>query len=288
MAIVVASTALPISAAQSATISDTPATTKQTIATADLIVSVPKAPVQDVSVPKPATTINAVKKAATVNVLVRDAVVATPAPAAPSATIKTAAWASAVTKQASTPAVTTQKAATTAATTKAPSATTTTKAEPAWKAKARELAAAAAAANQSALQQTAPAPAPVETKATPTSRQDLAAALAAETNAARAAAGLAPLAYRSCGVTESWAMTLAERGSIAHNNLRTVLSGCGGRTTAGENVASGYTTASAANAGLMASASHRENILDPSYKTISVGVAQSARGVYYWVVNFTG
>jgi uncharacterized protein YkwD len=131
-----------------------------------------------------------------------------------------------------------------------------------------------------------PAVAPPATQGSVTSRQDLAAAVASATNAQRAAAGLAPLAYRSCSVPAAFAVKLASEGALYHNSLTTVLSACGGTSTAGENIARGYSSVSAVTAGWMSSAGHRANILNPSFKAISVGVAQAANGTYYWVENF--
>jgi len=131
-----------------------------------------------------------------------------------------------------------------------------------------------------------PAVAPPATQGSVTSRQDLAAAVASATNAQRAAAGLPPLVYRSCSVPAAFAVKLASEGALYHNSLTTVLSACGGTSTAGENIARGYTSVSAVTAGWMSSAGHRANILNPSFKAISVGVAQAANGTYYWVENF--
>ncbi|HSN12965.1 MAG TPA: CAP domain-containing protein, partial [Propionibacteriaceae bacterium] len=137
---------------------------------------------------------------------------------------------------------------------------------------------------------TAPAPAvaPAVTQSSVTPRQDLASAVAAATNAQRVAAGLAPLSYRSCSVPAAWAVNMATTGTLVHNSLMTILTSCGGTTTAGENIAAGYTSVSAVTAGWMASPTHRANILNAKFKSISVGVAQAANGSYYWVEDFTG
>jgi uncharacterized protein YkwD len=121
-----------------------------------------------------------------------------------------------------------------------------------------------------------------------TARQDLATAVAAATNAERTAAGLKALTIRTCSVPASFAVKLASEGALYHNNLMTVLSGCGGGTTAGENIARGYSSVSGVTAGWMGSAGHRANILNANYKSIFVGVAQASNGTYYWVENFTG
>jgi uncharacterized protein YkwD len=134
----------------------------------------------------------------------------------------------------------------------------------------------------------APAVAPAATSGSVTARQDLAGAVASATNAQRTAAGLKPLAYRACSVPAAWAVSMASAGSLTHNSMMTVLSACGGKTTAGENIAAGYTSVSAVTAGWMGSAGHKANILNPNFTIISVGVAQAANGTYYWVEDFTG
>jgi len=96
------------------------------------------------------------------------------------------------------------------------------------------------------------------------------------------------LAYRSCSVPAAWAVHMASAGSLTHNSMMTVLSSCGGTTTAGENIAAGYTSVSAVTSGWMNSPGHKANILNANFKIISVGVAQAANGTYYWVEDFTG
>ncbi|HET7723695.1 MAG TPA: CAP domain-containing protein [Propionibacteriaceae bacterium] len=126
------------------------------------------------------------------------------------------------------------------------------------------------------------------TTATVTPRQDLAADVAAAANAEREAAGIKPLTYTSCPVPATWAVHLATATTLTHNSLTTVLSTCGGKTTAGENIAVAYTTVADVTAGWMNSPNHQANILNPAFTTISVGVAQAADGTFYWVEDFTG
>lgn len=57
-------------------------------------------------------------------------------------------------------------------------------------------------------------------------------------------------------------------------------------TTAGENIAKGYSSASAVVKGWMNSSGHRDNILNPSFGTIGVG-AYSQGGTIYWTQMFT-
>ena len=54
---------------------------------------------------------------------------------------------------------------------------------------------------------------------------------------------------------------------------------------AGENIASGYTSASGVVSGWMNSESHRANIMDSSFTSIGVACVQIG-GVYYWVQLF--
>lgn len=200
------------------------------------------------------------------------AAVTTPTAAAPAAT--EAAKASTAAPQA--PSSKTSVAAKTVATTKTPVRAATPK--PATTAPAATAPAATAP----------PATAPPATSGGVTARQDLATAVAAATNAERTAAGLKALTIRTCNVPASFAVKLATEGALYHNNLMTVLSGCGGGTTAGENIARGYSSVSGVTAGWMASAGHRANILNPNYRSIFIGVAQASNGTYYWVENFTG
>ncbi len=172
------------------------------------------------------------------------------------------------------PAATAPKPATVKTTTKVTNAKTTTTTT------TRTASAPAAAAPAAA--------APPATSGSVTARQDLASAVAAATNAKRVAAGLKALTYRSCSVPASWAVHMASAGSLTHNSMMTVLTSCGGTSTAGENIAAGYTSVSAVTAGWMGSASHKANIMNPSFTSISVGVAQAANGTYYWVEDFTG
>lgn len=135
-----------------------------------------------------------------------------------------------------------------------------------------------------------PPPVTEDAPGTVVARPDLAAAVLAWTNQERARHGLAPLAAHPCisgQVAQPFAITMAAQQRTYHNNLRLILSRCGGRT-AGENVSSGYTTPQAAVAAWMGSSAHRANILNQNFTTLGVGVAQAADGTYYWVQNFNG
>ena len=257
-AIMVASAALPAGMAHSVDTGTAPVTTTQSTPLADWVTSAKRAVVSDRGLPTKGA-VALVAKTPSVDTLTRD-------PVAPAST---------------TPVVNTTTQTTKSTTTK----TTTTKVT------AKSTTSAAANTNKTSTISTPQAPASVAPPATSgsvTSRQDLAGAVASATNAQRAAAGLAPLAYRSCSVPASFAVKLASEGALYHNSLTTVLSACGGKSTAGENIARGYSSVSAVTAGWMGSAGHRANILNPSFKSISVGVAQAANGTYYWVENFVG
>jgi len=257
-AIMIASAALPAGVAHSVDTGTAPVTTTQSTPLADWVTSAKQAVVSDPGLPTKGA-VAPVAKTPSVDTLTRD-------PVAPAST---------------TPVVNTTTQTTKSTTTK----TTTTKVT------AKSTTSAAANTNKTSTISTPQAPASVAPPATSgsvTSRQDLAGAVASATNAQRAAAGLAPLAYRSCSVPASFAVKLASEGALYHNSLTTVLSACGGKSTAGENIARGYSSVSAVTAGWMGSAGHRANILNPSFKSISVGVAQAANGTYYWVENFVG
>ncbi|HEY8662495.1 MAG TPA: CAP domain-containing protein [Propionibacteriaceae bacterium] len=257
-AIMVASAALPAGVAHSVDTGTAPVTTTQSTPLAGWVTSPKQVVVSDPGLPAKGA-VAPVAKTPSVDTLTRD-------PVAPAST---------------TPVVNTTTQTTKSTTTK----TTTTKVT------AKSTTSAAANTNKTSTISTPQAPAAVAPPATSgsvTSRQDLVGAVASATNAQRAAAGLAPLAYRSCSVPASFAVKLASEGALYHNSLTTVLSACGGKSTAGENIARGYTSVSAVTAGWMASAGHKANILNPSFKSISVGVAQAANGTYYWVENFVG
>ena len=254
LAIMVASAAMSAGVAHSADSSEAPVVTVNNAPAADWVGTKSQAVADDPGVPSKSTTKVTVAKPPSVTTLTRDP--AAPAPAATSPV------------PASQPAKTTNSKTAT----KVKAASTT-------------------AANTSTTTKTSTVSTPLAPPATTgsvTARQDLAAAVASATNAQRVAAGLSALSYRSCSVPASWALHMAAAGSLTHNTMMTVLTSCGGTTTAGENIAVGFTSVSAVTAGWMGSAGHKANILNPSFKIISVGVAQAANGTYYWVEDFTG
>jgi uncharacterized protein YkwD len=56
----------------------------------------------------------------------------------------------------------------------------------------------------------------------------------------------------------------------------------------GENIAEGFSTPSDVMDAWMNSAGHRANILNGQYAVMGVGVGITARGIYYWTVDFGG
>lgn len=115
-------------------------------------------------------------------------------------------------------------------------------------------------------------------------------------NEARAAAGLAPLERMGelDAVARGWSTTLATQGrDLAHNPDYTAQIP-GGWSAAGENVAwmgelrvvPADDVAVTIHQGWMDSPGHRENLLNPGYTRIGVGVAFSPEHGYYLTQNF--
>ena len=115
-------------------------------------------------------------------------------------------------------------------------------------------------------------------------------------NEARTAAGVAPLERMSelDAVARGWSTTLATQGrDLAHNPDYSAQIPAGW-SAAAENVAwmgetrvvPGDTVAVAVHQGWMDSAGHRENLLNPGYTRIGVGVAFSPDHGYYLTQNF--
>lgn len=98
--------------------------------------------------------------------------------------------------------------------------------------------------------------------------------LAAATNQARAAAGLPALSLSGdlTAVAQAWAQHLAAANSLSHNPA--LASQVSNWTVLGENVGMAGDIPSVQKA-FMASAHHRDNILDPRYTQMGVGAATS-------------
>jgi uncharacterized protein YkwD len=111
------------------------------------------------------------------------------------------------------------------------------------------------------------------------------------TNRDRAAGGLGDLCSNAqlAGIAQRWAKSIAQRTSLSHQNLDAVLAGLQ-FATLGENLLDGPGSMSAAEMerAWIASPPHRENILSGAYRAVGVGVATSADGRIWVVVDFGG
>jgi uncharacterized protein YkwD len=93
-------------------------------------------------------------------------------------------------------------------------------------------------------------------------------------------------------MAESWARHLAQSNTLTHRNMNTILSQCN-RSYVSENLAkypvsSGMTAAQVARGTVkawMESAGHRRNLLSRPPRVIGLGVAKSANGDYWVVVQ---
>ncbi len=105
-------------------------------------------------------------------------------------------------------------------------------------------------------------------------------------NATRRSHGLSPLRFSptiSAGISQPWTMSMAERNNLSHNSDF----GWPGANRWAENVA--YTSTSKATAHLMEmwldSPGHRQNIMNPDYTVIAVGVVKQ-NGLTWSTANF--
>jgi hypothetical protein len=104
-------------------------------------------------------------------------------------------------------------------------------------------------------------------------------------NAIRAARGLGALAVdgQLSAVAMSWSQHMAGDGNLAHNpSLGSQVSGW---RTLGENVGTGPGDASI-EAALENSPHHFENIVDPSFNSVGVGVVRDSSGTYWVTEDF--
>src|SRR5688500_8256233 len=114
---------------------------------------------------------------------------------------------------------------------------------------------------------------------------ETAADLTAMTNADRARVGLRPLATANDlqSLAQSRATEMARSGRLAHtSNLGTKVSGW---KRLGENVGRGPNLRDIQTA-LMASPSHRQNIVDPGFTQLGVGVTWDGKEYFYVAVIF--
>jgi uncharacterized protein YkwD len=117
-------------------------------------------------------------------------------------------------------------------------------------------------------------------------------------NNRRLGAGLPALASDPCVtyVAQSQANAMAAAGVLSHEtggNAFSILRSHGvGFGWAGENIArnsySGGQSVTVTVNGFMASAGHRENILNPNFSRAGVGAAVDGSGVTYFAVVFVG
>lgn len=130
-------------------------------------------------------------------------------------------------------------------------------------------------------------------------RQDLASQVVQLVNQHRASLGLAQLAVTTplanAAIWKSRHMAYyrylqhADPAPPVARSVGERLLACGYPATSagwGENIAYGYSTASAVMQGWLNSPGHRANIENPSYRAIGVGAATSSAGLVYWTQEF--
>lgn len=115
------------------------------------------------------------------------------------------------------------------------------------------------------------------------------------TNAARLAAGLAPLVLSPelSGAAQSYSQVLASGSCFEHTcgavpdfAQRIGQAGYADWSALAENIAAGYPTPEAVVTGWLASPGHRANILSPKYSEIGVGVVNGGAYGTYWTQEF--
>ena len=112
--------------------------------------------------------------------------------------------------------------------------------------------------------------------------------IATSTKAERSKRSLPTISWQACldGYAERQARAMAAAQRLYHSDVSAMLRDCK-LSYAGENVAMGYPTGTAAVAGWMASAGHRANILDPHYRLYGHGAVQDSQG-RWWAANTFG
>jgi uncharacterized protein YkwD len=115
------------------------------------------------------------------------------------------------------------------------------------------------------------------------------------TNAERAKAGLRPLVVsrQLAGAAQDYADVLATTGCFAHTcgpvpqlEQRGERAGYHGWTALGENIAGGQQSPERVVEMWMESPGHRQNILDPAFAEIGVGMATGGQYGIYWAQAF--
>jgi uncharacterized protein YkwD len=132
----------------------------------------------------------------------------------------------------------------------------------------------------------------------PASNASLAAQVVALVNQHRASLGLAGLTNdATLSDSAAWkASHMANYGYVAHDDPAppvardpfTRMADCGYAAggALGENIAAGQTSPSDVMNAWINSTGHRQNIEDPSFRSIGVGAATAADGTIYWVQDF--
>ena len=137
-----------------------------------------------------------------------------------------------------------------------------------------------------------PAPVPAAVPTSPVGSNVLDEVLSL-TNQNRANAGLAPLAMNTAlsAAAQAHSLYQANIGTITHtgsastNPGQRIASAGYSASTWGENVASGYPTASAVIDGWMNSQGHRDNILNANFTEIGLAAVTGANGIIYWTMD---
>lgn len=130
-----------------------------------------------------------------------------------------------------------------------------------------------------------PAPAPAPTAEEPRGDTAAESEFVGLINDLRASRGLSPLKADADlrAYARTWSTHMASTGSFAHSDISTLL---GTWSSVGENIASGAGVAVLFDA-LVASPGHLENMVNPDYSHVGVGVAVDAQGVL-WVTQVFG
>jgi hypothetical protein len=104
-------------------------------------------------------------------------------------------------------------------------------------------------------------------------------------NAVRASRGIGPLAVdgQLSAVARSWAQAMSASGTLQHNPA--LGSQVGGWRTLGENVGTGSSLDSI-EAAFEGSPHHLENMVDPAFNAVGVGVVQASDGTYWVTEDF--
>ncbi len=135
-----------------------------------------------------------------------------------------------------------------------------------------------------------PKPIPTPTTTAPAPAPDAAAyesRILVLVNAERAKLGEPALTLVGCAdsFANSWAASMAQTGTFAHQSLSPIMQGCSARA-AGENIAYGNVSADQMMTMWMNSPGHKANILNASYTGIGIGAVETSSGRWYGVQDF--